>query len=211
MKVNYQGITVALPEYGKSSIAAAIIAKKLREGRWVFAHDRNRQFNPVTRCYASAGEWRNAARAAAERNEPMPRGASMTGKWSEVAALVEELGRRHNSVNAVHMPMLLVADESSLMDTSGATFVDKSDQEVMANRRHLGVELLFNVQTKTMLTEKFWTQATDVYLMAQPEHRLRELEKACHLRLGSLGVLLNLPPHRYVHVRPGRGFTTEAL
>lgn len=211
MIMNYQAIVVGLPFYGKSSILAAQIKRSLDDGAWVFVHDPNRQFRGLCRPYADAATWVRAARAAAATKRPIARGASVGGSWSDLRALVDDLGRRFNRDTRATMPMLLAADESSLMDTSGPTFASREDTALMGSRRHRQVGLFFGVQSKTMVTDRFWSLATDVYLQAQPEDRIRELERACHLDVGALAVLRNLPPHRYVHVQPGRGFSSEPL
>lgn len=205
MSLNFLAIICGPPEHGKTSLAADVIRQRLDDGWWIFAHDVNEQFAHLCKSYTSTDAWRAAAREAASGNKPMPRGASFRCKASEVVALCNELGELHNRAKAVRFPMLLAFDEGSLLDGSGSTHIGDDDNELIANRRHRGIGLLYNVQRRTQLTQAFWDLATDLYLLAQPEKRVAELEEIGHLKAGTLAGLVALPPFRYAHVKPGRG------
>lgn len=201
-------IVVGLPKHGKTTIARKEAHAHLQTfpSGLVLAHDKHEQLVPdLTRSYASADEWRKAYAAAAAAKQPFARGASFRGDSTEVARLAIELGERHNSAKNVRVPIKLIFDESSLMETSGATWMDKLDFQVFANRRHWGLAPFLNVQRQASLTAAFFEQATDVYVFAQTEENARELERKLSLPKGALQAIVNAPKFRYLHWRQGEG------
>ena len=202
-EIDQATIVVGLPKHGKTTIARSVALAHLQTyptGK-VFAHDKHEQLAPdITTVYATIDEWR-----AANRAPTAPRGASFRCSSVEVAKLAVELGERHNRVKDVKIPIALIFDEASLMETSGPTFMDKLDFQIFANRRHWGLAPLFNVQRQSSLMAAFYEQATDVYVFAQTEENARELEKKLSLPRGALGSTINAPKFHYLHWRQGEG------
>jgi hypothetical protein len=205
--VNFFGLIIGPPEFGKTSLAVEIVETFLAQDVNVFAHDPNRQFRGRCAEYADAAAWRSAAEAAAKTSSPMPRGSLFGCKAKEVRDLMVDLGQKWNDVDRVRVPMLGVFDEGSMLGTSGPTWISEEDQMVISNRRHLGMGLLINLQRPTMLTSAFSEIATDVYLLQQNGKRVDALEETLNLRPGALARVVELPPHRYVHWTRKGGLT----
>lgn len=200
-------IVVGLPKHGKTTIARTEALEHLQEfpNGLVLAHDVNEQLCPdLTRAYETIDAWR-AAMAAGKGT----RGASFACSSEEVARLAVELGRRHNRVKSVQLPIKLIFDEASLMATSGSTYMDKLDFQVFANRRHWGLAPLFNVQRQSSLMAAFYELATDVFIFAQAEESARELERKLSLPKGALQPTVNAPKYRYAHWRQGEGLVAS--
>lgn len=205
-QVNYLGIVVGPPQFGKSTLALSIVRDWLEGGGWVLAHDPLGQYRACCRVYEDADGWRAAAREASTKREAMARGASLGGDASAVVALAVELGKRWNTADNVRMRMLVVFDEGSLLDNSGGTWIGKDDNRLIATRRHLGIGLLYLVQRKAQLMQAFWDLSTDVYAFAQQAEDAAELERVGHLPRGTLGAVLPaMPKHQFIHLRPGEG------
>lgn len=202
--VNYLGVIVGPPEHGKSSLASAVGNERAAAGAWVFAHDPNRQFGGAW--YESADAWRAAAAMAAQRKVPLPRVAAFGGSFAELGDLVVGLGRRYNRVDAVTWPMHLIGDEATLLDTSGASWMAQQDAALLANRRHLGITATINLQWPTQLSRAWYLMSTDIYLFRVVDSDwLDKAEKWFSLGKGALADVSTLPPHRYVHLQPGKG------
>ena len=119
--------------------------------------------------------------------------------------VAEEAARAKN----VRVPMMLVYDESSLMDTSGPTHMDALDIELFSNRRHYGVHPVYNVQRPGALVESFFTQSTEVGIFSQPsEDWIKTLETRLGLK-GRLGALLGGPKFKYARWRQGEGLVNS--
>ncbi len=201
-------VIVGLPKYGKTTIAKHEVEKHLRAYPTGIAlvHDPNAQFDDLCATFESVDAWRAAATKAAAEQQPFPRGAAFTCAASAVAALAIELGKQHNKAKDVRLPIKLVYDETSMMDTSGPTHMDQLDTMILANRRHWGIAPVFNVQRVTALTEAFYSQATDVIIFAQPSQtRTRKLEDYLGLREGTLDPLVGGPKYQHVRFRQGEG------
>lgn len=199
---------VGLPKHGKTTIARRIALEHLREfpSGLAFVHDQQEQFVPdLTRMYEDAAEWRKAQ----AKKEPLPRGASFRCGSSEVRDLAVEIGRRHNRDKNVKVPILLVYDESSLMDTSGSTHMDKKDFQVFALRRHWGIHAVLNTQKVSNLMDGFYEQAVDVFVFNQNAENAALLEKRLSLAKGALASTVNAPKFRFVHCRQGEGVVSE--
>lgn len=211
--VNYQGIIIGGPGVGKSTLQRSIANERVVKKRrgWGFFHDLTGDWARVWKLpvWESADAWRAEF---ARTKGAMPRLGSFACGSEELTALVTELGKRFNDAANVRFAMSLFYDEGALVDGSGSTHQGKSDMRVSAMRRHLGVELAFNIQRVTMLTEAFYTTSTDIYCCRlTSDSDVAKLEERCGLREGAARRLLTLPPHRYIHIRPGRGIVGDAL
>jgi len=205
---NSATVIVGPPQYGKTTIARDVALAFLREHPkgLVMAHDPNRQFRDFCRTYETAADWRAKLARAASKSEPFARGASIGGSAAELAQVAIELGRRWNTADRVRVPLLLVYDESSLLETSGSSHIGQADTQLLSNRRHWGIGPIYNVQRPTALTEAFYSMATDVYILAQPsERRTGVLEEYLGLKGGALSSLVGAPKFRFAHWRAGEG------
>ncbi len=210
--VNYMAIVAGVPETGKSSLVATQARAWLEAGEWVFFHDPNGQFSlpefgSLAAYYASADAWRSAAAAAAASGKPMPRAASIGGASSDLVALVDELGQKHNNQFRVRLPMRLVVDEASLLDKSGSSHMSREDNELISNRRHRGVGISINTQRVKQLPAPFYQTATDVYaFVGLPRSAIDHLVEMLNIRDPStLDALDAEPSHEFLHIKPGRG------
>lgn len=199
-------IVVGLPKHGKTTIARSEALAHLQAypTGLVLAHDANEQLAPdITRMHETIADWRAAAATAKHT-----RGASFACSSDEVARLAVELGKRHNRAKHVKVPIKLIFDETSLMATSGSTYMDKLDFQVFANRRHWGLAPLINVQRQSSLMAAFYELATDVYVFALNEESARELERKLSLSKGALQPIVNAPKYRYLHWKQGEGLVS---
>jgi len=210
--VNYMAILAGVPETGKSSLVATQARAWLEAGEWVFFHDPNGQFTmpqfgSLSVRYENAAAWRAAAAAAAKGGAPMPRAASVGGASDELVALVDELGKRHNTQFRTRLPMRLVVDEASLMSKSGATHMDRADNELISNRRHRGVGISINTQRVKQLPAPFYQTATDVFAFrGLPRSAIDHLVEMLNIRDASTMEELDAEPsHEFLHIKPGRG------
>lgn len=216
MKWNYCAYVVGPPEYGKTTIAAMIARRHLETMPTgiLFVHDPVAQFaKHGCAYYATVDAWRVAAREASTKKTALPRGASIGGDASEVTALALELGEKMNRADAVRVPILLVYDEASLMDTSGSTYMGKLDNTLIATRRHRGVGLVFNLQDPGQLTSRFFRMGTDYYLLAQTSRAAAQLDERLYLEPGTMlaAGVTRLEMHQYLHVRQRVGVVAEPL
>jgi hypothetical protein len=216
MKWNFCAFIVGPPEYGKTTIARAIVRRHLAETNGIaLVHDPVEQFRKDgCAAFKDAAQWRAAAAVAAKEKKPMARGASLGGSSEAIVALAMQLGKRAgNHQENVKLPILVVIDEGSTNDSSGSTWISKEDLEALATRRHRGVGFVFNLQTPTMLTEKFWLLSTDVYAFACTTEHARVLDSRMMLEKGTLerAGLCSLPEHRYLHIKRRDGVVPEAL
>jgi hypothetical protein len=219
--VNQQVHIVGPPGCGKTTLAVVYVRQALERGWWVFVHDQNeaRQYRELGAVhYATAAAWREAAAAAARERRPLSRLASVGGSSGELVRLLLELGARHNRAESVRMPMLLVLDEASLTDTSGATHMADVDNALLSNRRHRGIGVVFLQQRIKQRPVQFYEMATDVILFRIANaSKLGDLEDALGLEAGTLARVvphLYLPDRQdprqahaaaeYVHVSGGR-------
>lgn len=213
IEVDAATVLCGLPKHGKTTRARELgldFLQRLPSGR-LFVHDKHEQFSPdICALYQNPDEWRAKAAAAAAEGKPFPRGASFWRcKASDVTRLVVELGEKHNRAKNVRVPMMLVYDESSLMDTSGPTHMDALDIELFSNRRHYGVHPVYNVQRPGALVESFFTQSTEVGIFSQPsEDWIKTLETRLGLK-GRLGALLGGPKFKYARWRQGEGLVSS--
>lgn len=214
MKWNQSAIIAGPPEYGKTSIARALVRRHMKETNGLaLVHDPVAQFGrDGCRFYPDTNAWRREAAAA--KGKPMPRGASLGGSSSAIVELAIALGTRAgNTQENVRLPILVVIDEGSTNDSSGSTWISQEDQEALALRRHKGVGFVFNIQTPTMLMERFWLMTTDAYLFVQTSKHAKLLNERLLLEAGTLegaGVCA-LGLHEYLHVKRPGGISKEKL
>lgn len=208
MELDYEAILIGPPKHGKTTIVRELVLEHLRTYATGLAlvHDTNRQYLDICACYESVGEFRAAAAAAGASGTPLARGASIGGDSTPIAELAWELGGIHNRDDRVAIPIMLAYDETSMMDSSGSTFITKIDLQINANRRHRGIAPVYNVQRLTALTEAFYDMTTDVYVFAQHKRRrVRQIEDQLGLEDGTLNVLLGAQKFVHVHWKQGEG------
>ena len=205
---NHAVVIVGLPRHGKTSIARDEVRDHLAtypQGR-ALVHDPQRQFRDLCAMFDDVAHWKRELHAAIAAKKPFPHGASIGGEASEVRDAAIELGKLHNRADNVRVPIMLVYDESSLMDTSGPTHMDKADTALLSNRAHWGIATLYNVQRPTALPEGFYSMATRVVIFAQPsERRTRVLEEYLGLADGALFELVGAPPYKHLVWESGKG------
>jgi hypothetical protein len=208
VKLNKLGILVGPSEYGKSTIVRGEVVTHLASHprSVAFVHDPHGEYAPDL---CTSYESPDAARAALQAMRPgLSRGFSVRGKSSQVRDLAIEVGKRSNKKDNVRVPVLLAHDESSLMNSSGKTHMSDEDLDLCSNRRHYGVYALLNVQTVRALTEGWFSNATDVWILSQQnEDDARELEKRIGLGKGMLmrSRIWKAPPFKFLHWRRGEG------
>jgi hypothetical protein len=197
-------IVVGLPKHGKSTTLRKTTLEFLTKypTGLVLAHDMNEELVPdLTVAYKNPAEWR-----AAQAKGNTPRGASFTDcTTAELAALVIELGERHNSAKNVRVPLFYPVDENSENDISGPTHQGQLDRRIWSRRRHLGVIPFLNTQIVTDVNIKFWRAATLIYIFAQSAQQARHLEETLSLPKGALDELVMAPKFHYLVWRQGEG------
>lgn len=216
MSFNFCAMVVGPPEYGKTTLASALVRKALTESpaSIVLAHDPVYQFGKSgCHAYRDAAAWRAAAALAHHEGKRMPRGASIGGASEDITALALELGERLNRADDVRLQIWVPYDEASLMSDSGSTFISKSDNELLATRRHRGIAPIYNVQQPTQLTKRFWLMCTDAYMFMQTSKDAKTLDGYLLLEPGTLvrAGITRLPMHKYIHVHRGQGIVGAAL
>lgn len=217
MKWNFCAYIIGPPEYGKTTLLRQLVERHFKSMPTgiVFVHDPVAQFaGDGCAYYKDANAWRAAAADVAKnKGATMPRGASVGGSAEDLTRLALSLGEKcGNTHEHVRVPILLAFDEASLRDGSGATWMGKDDNELLATRRHRGVGIVFNLQDASQLTERFFRMSTDVYVFVQTTENTWKLEKALMLERGRLAPhVASLEKHDYLHVRLVEGIVQEAL
>lgn len=216
MRWNFCGLIIGPPEYGKTTVARHLVRRHLATTNGIaFVHDPVQQFGrDGCYFYEDVAAWRRAAFEATKTKRPMSRGISLGGSTEEIVELAGSLGvRAGNTQEHVRVPILVVMDEGSTNENSGATWMGREDMQALSMRRHRGVGFAFNIQEPTMLTEKFYLFATDFYLFAQTTDHARMLDKRLLLEKGTLerAGVCSLPMRKYLHARKVVGVVGDAL
>lgn len=217
MKWNCCAFAVGPPEYGKTTIARALLRRHLAEmpNPLVLVHDPVNQY-AKDGCvkFADANAWRAAAVDAAKKKQPMPRAAALGGSDADIARLALDVGlRAGNTQDDVRLQIWFARDEASLATASGSTYVGAIDNELLATRRHRGVGMLFNLQDPSQLTSRFFRMGTDFYLFAQTSRAAVKLDELLFLEPGTLhrAGVTRLPKYKYLHVKQREGVVSEPL
>ena len=208
MELDQAVIVIGPPKHGKTTIGRELVKAHLEKYPTGIAlvHDTNRQFTDLCRWTGSVAACRANVTAARREKKPIARGWAFGGESTPVSELAAELGQLHNRADDVRVPILLVYDETSMMESSGSTHIAQIDLRINANRRHWGIAPVYNLQRPTALTEAFYTMSTDVYVFAQPsERRTRVLEEYLGLADGRLARLVGAGKYTHAHWRQGEG------
>lgn len=209
---NHAVVIVGPAEFGKTTAARSEVAAFLKDhpSGLVLAHDCNVQFKDYCATYEDITTWKRAAAAAAAEKRPMPRGVSVGGNAVELTREAIAIGKRFNSADNTRVPILLVYDESSLMTSSGSSYMGTEDVQLLSNRRHWGIGPVYNVQYPTALTRAFYERATAVYVFSQTsEKSTTTLEEYLGLREGALAEMIQAPPYKYKLWRRKIGLVAE--
>ncbi len=199
-----------LPKFGKTTVARKLVDDFLKTyptGR-VFVQDVHRNYLDYCTMYETVDAWRAAFAAAEKAKKSIPRGAAfgVDVDASKITELVISLGKHWNRGDVLRVPIMAVYDESSAMDTSGPTHMDKLDTLLFSNRSHWGIVPLYNAQRPGALMEGMWAQCTDVFIFGQPSQKwTRRMEENLGLAEGTLDKLIAAPKHFYLHWRSGEG------
>lgn len=206
-KVDFMALLVGPPGHGKSSLAAELAEARLREGRWVLAQDTNREFGRFCAPYESPRAFLDRCAQAAKDQQPMPRGASFARPADDVLALAVQIGTEWNlRRGSVHAPICVVVNETTTFEGSGSTHVGVDLGRTVAQRRHLGIELILCMQHAAQLPASVFEFATEVHAFRQKRaDRIVTLEKTLGENAGALLGLSDLGKHRFATWRPDAG------
>lgn len=198
--LNLAGFLVGVAEAGKSTLVLELVDDWLRRGGWAFVHDPTRSFRVPS--YGSWAEYLAAAtRSVDDSGLPTLRVAAFSCPWSELVAGVKALARQLNSQHRVRMPMLLVGDEASGIDSSGRTHMSHEDQELWSQRRHFGVAIVVNLQRVKNLPLPFWEQVNHlwVFRLATPKDA-DIIAEGAQIAPGLMQFATRLPQYRFEHL-----------
>lgn len=206
-KVNFFGLVVGGPGYGKTSLCAELAFERLRAGSFVLVQDVNHEFERLGTPYPTAETYLTAIAAAASEQKPITRGAALAcaNGADELLDLAYALGQQWNqSHGTARARICVVINEATGFGKSGSTFLGRMQNMVLNQRRHLGLELVYCLQHPAMLPRQVFDVATDVYMFNQSSSdRVRELEVRLGFERGELEPLLSLPRYRYLHWKSG--------
>lgn len=197
---NSAGVVLGPPQCGKTTVVLQRAYKHLTTypTGLVLAHDPNRQFRELCVMYEDATAYRRAFERACGTREPFPRGASIGGEADDVRELAIDIGRGINTAGNVRVPIQLPYDESSLLASSGSTHTGKRERALLSNRRHWGIEPIYNAQTAAALEAAFFALSTFVIMFRQTSEReTAKLEERLGLRPGALRFLVDAK--RFAH------------
>jgi hypothetical protein len=203
-KVDFLALLVGPPGHGKTSLAMELALERLRAGRWVLVQDAAREWAPrICVEFPAPPDFLRSLSA----GQPVRRGASFPVGADQILELGRSLGAAWNqSAGHVTQPICLVVNEASSSEESGPTWVGRLADQVINQRRHLGLELIYCLQRPTQLSSAFWDAATYVAMFRQTRaDRVDALERAVGVERGALRSLLSLDRHQYLRWTPAGG------
>jgi len=214
---NFAGIVIGAPESGKSTVLRMWAKQFLTNYSTGIAivHDTQAQFGDLGTSYQSADEYREAMRRAARDRVEVERLAAIWGFDSDpVAQLAYNLCELHNHRRpTVRVPVLLEWDETSVLAKTSASYVARMDKEMITTRRHLGLQLAYNMQNSSGLPSWMFEIVTDVVIFRlSSDSSARDLEEKLAIPKRRLDWLIDsrpervCDPFRYAHWRRGAGF-----
>lgn len=209
-EVDFAGLIVGPPKSGKTTVMRRWVFEFLKEHPTGIAivHDTQMQFKDLCESYATADDYRAKARAAAKSNTPLARGIAITTHESQtVLELALGMGEHHN-VGRDHkrMPIFLALDETSVLESTGSTYIAKLDWRIATTRRHLGIATAHNLQRSSSLPRGYYEVVTDVIIFRQTsDDGARDLEVKLGLPKMQLQSLVGAPPFRSAHWKQGEG------
>jgi hypothetical protein len=203
--LNLAGFLVGVAEAGKSSHVTELAYDFVSRGGWVFFHDPTRSFEEMGAVvFSSWAEYMaTAARDVDERGLPKLRVVAFTCPWSEVVAGVKALGRAYNTQHDTRMPMLLIGDEASGIDSSGRTHMSQEDQELWSQRRHFGCGILVNLQRVKNLPTPFWEQVNHIWVFRVTPGDVDIITQGADLPRGLIANAPQLEQYDFLHVELG--------
>jgi hypothetical protein len=209
-QIDQMVIVIGPPKHGKTTLVRGLVIEHLTkypEGIALVQDTNGDQFADICKTYDSVDEYRAAVLSSATTKTKLPRGSSFRGRCSSaIRDLAVEIGKAYNAADSVRVPIMLAYDEASMMESSGSTFVDADDMEMIAQRRHRGIAPIFNCQHSSILTDAFYGCATDVVLFGQPSaDRAAKLEVKLGLAKGALTRMVGAPKFVYAHWKQGEG------
>jgi hypothetical protein len=211
-KPDFFAFVVGPPKSGKSSLAEELVRAELAAGSVAFVQDQNAEFGHIGPTYDTADDWRAAAQAASvEGAPPLSRAAVISCRRpvvrdkeyrgaDQLIHLALELGDRWNRVEGRGIDITLWLNEASSLHETKSTHIGPLQEELINQRRHVRLRLVYCLQRVTQLPAPFWDVLTHGYLFQVPrDDRIDLLEKnLARVRKGELACLSELPRHRYV-------------
>ncbi len=203
-------IVIGPPKVGKTTYVRQLVVEHLTKypSGIALVHDSNGdQFRDICAPYDNVAAYRDAVAAAAESGNKLPRGSAFLGfDSSAIRSLAVEIGTKYNAADVVQVPILLVFDETSMMESSGSTWIDRDDLRMVATRRHLGIAPVYNCQREAALTQAFFDVSTDVLVFSQNSiDAALAIEKKIGLAKGSLAKCVGASKFLYAHWHQGAG------
>src|SRR5258707_8644161 len=129
--LDQMAIVIGPPKHGKTTYVRGMVIDHLSTyptGIALVQDTNGDQFPDICKTYDSTDQYRQAVVAAAGANQKLPRGSAFRGFSSNaIRELAIEIGEKYNSADAVFVPIMLVYDETSMMESSGSTHIDRSD------------------------------------------------------------------------------------
>lgn len=158
-KYNYSAIIAGLQGQGKSHRAMhrAIVAASGATDPTiafpggvrcrVFVQDPSGSFERIARTFASPSEWASAARAAAERKEPVH---AIARFLTVDPQLLVDTAIASSKASGHRIPSLVIFDEGLLLEAASDNYIAPWLKEANAIRRHLGIGWIFCVQNASI-------------------------------------------------------------
>lgn len=209
-QIDQMVIVIGPPKVGKTTHVRSLVIDHLTRhptGIALVQDTNGDQFRDICATYDNTDQYRAAVAAAASEQKKIARGSAFRGfASSAMRRLAIEIGDKYNSADSVRVPIMLAYDETSMMESSGSTHIDREDLQMISTRRHKGIAPIFNCQHESTLTQAFFDVATDVIVFSQASSdRCAALEKKLGLQKSALARLIGAPKHVYAHWRQGEG------